>query len=1127
MTASSPKILCRVRALYPFHSTEGFSLNFDRGDYIDVLSKLESGWWDGWCKNRRGWFPSNYVEIVTVEDQYHPADELRDSPLVGMDTFYSNNTSTEVSLNNGNLSNGWTIQVADDDSTCYYYNKRTGEIKYAPPILPNSDGEEEGPYDLLAMPRNGSIDSDDGRTRDEFHDANDYPLDEITAPRRLSVGFYESDDEHEEALDVEAILSQWVQRKTPQGRVYYCNLVTQETTWNSEEIDPSTGRLRRAKKAPKLEKQGSDQPSTHLADTTSKSHPTLQTTHLSDDDKPLTWQKLSADIAVAIQHLNNAAQRGRRDLFHADATAVVESIRIMLYASRSMEKESARMQDQALREPRRAVMASLSKLVLSAKMASEIPLIPALPSEPFNKVQSDADDVLKAVRVFVTICQQRQVEIEFVNPKLLEDTRRLPSGDPGMHEPATDVNAEVKSPESSADGFGRRSSIDLQNGNNSLVQKTKYPLNQDLIVSLQTHANQIYGSTSALCMAVKHILTVSEMTNRVQSNIVLLFRNLSSQISQYLGILGDIDVSNIDSSQIPSLSGYRVNKQSLYTSVGQLFGDIQRLTDKDIDTEETVRDIENSTTAVERVIKSIEVSVSEMVEQRKHWFSRRGEFGSSTPTSPRGLPLDESRAGGDDDDATTAVGSVEDDQLRSLNVARTRHQPPLISTSRSVSTESRARTRRLSVKTDDRSEMSDTWYLGQEHGEGEIFFSSDGNIKGGTLPALVERLTLHDTLDTSFIATFLLTYRSFCTTEEFVSLLEQRYSLRPPEGLTPDELVRWTEQKQKLVRLRVFNVIKTWLDNYYNDEDAFILNRLQFFTATVIRDASTFASDQLNRLIRKRMKLNANGELKKLVANKWEGPTPIMPKNMMRIQLLETDPLEIARQLSMMDFKLYNSIQPVECLNKAWSRDDAVAINVKQSIDYCNRLTAWVTDTILSSDEAKKRATMIKYWAQVADRCRLLNNYNTCMAILSSFDNSAIGRLRKTWEAVGKSTNQILNQIRKLMGANRNFTEYREMIHSVNPPCIPFLGIYLQDLTFIEDGNPDHMQRSDKLINFAKRQKTAEVIREIKQFQSSPYAFQEVPELQHFIRSHLEASQDVETLYEKSLQLEPRVTETS
>ncbi|KAJ2748089.1 cell division cycle- protein, partial [Coemansia sp. BCRC 34490] len=56
-----------VRALYPFQSEEPSGLTFDRGDVIEVLACLESGWWNGVCGNNRGWFPSNYVEHISTE----------------------------------------------------------------------------------------------------------------------------------------------------------------------------------------------------------------------------------------------------------------------------------------------------------------------------------------------------------------------------------------------------------------------------------------------------------------------------------------------------------------------------------------------------------------------------------------------------------------------------------------------------------------------------------------------------------------------------------------------------------------------------------------------------------------------------------------------------------------------------------------------------------------------------------------------------------------------------------------------------------------------------------------------------------------------------------------------------
>ena len=54
-----------VRALYDYDADDQTSLSFQQGDVIQVLTQLESGWWDGIMHGQRGWFPSNYCEWVT------------------------------------------------------------------------------------------------------------------------------------------------------------------------------------------------------------------------------------------------------------------------------------------------------------------------------------------------------------------------------------------------------------------------------------------------------------------------------------------------------------------------------------------------------------------------------------------------------------------------------------------------------------------------------------------------------------------------------------------------------------------------------------------------------------------------------------------------------------------------------------------------------------------------------------------------------------------------------------------------------------------------------------------------------------------------------------------------------
>ena len=71
-------------------------------------------------------------------------------------------------------------------------------------------------------------------------------------------------------------------------------------------------------------------------------------------------------------------------------------------------------------------------------------------------------------------------------------------------------------------------------------------------------------------------------------------------------------------------------------------------------------------------------------------------------------------------------------------------------------------------------------------------------------------------------------------------------------------------------------------------------------------------------------------------------------------------------------------------------------------------------------------------------------------------------------------------------------------------------GVYLADLTFIDDGNPD---RIDGLINFSKRRLDYSVIANIQLYQQKPFRFRELPQ--------------VREMYELSLELEPRGAERS
>jgi son of sevenless-like protein len=54
----------------------------------------------------------------------------------------------------------------------------------------------------------------------------------------------------------------------------------------------------------------------------------------------------------------------------------------------------------------------------------------------------------------------------------------------------------------------------------------------------------------------------------------------------------------------------------------------------------------------------------------------------------------------------------------------------------------------------------------------------------------------------SFRESFLMTFKCFTTSEELVRLLEARFYIEPPSGLTEDEMRRWEMEKRMPIRLK-------------------------------------------------------------------------------------------------------------------------------------------------------------------------------------------------------------------------------------------------------------------------------------------------------------------------------------
>ncbi|XP_052599564.1 ras-specific guanine nucleotide-releasing factor 2 isoform X7 [Peromyscus californicus insignis] len=232
--------------------------------------------------------------------------------------------------------------------------------------------------------------------------------------------------------------------------------------------------------------------------------------------------------------------------------------------------------------------------------------------------------------------------------------------------------------------------------------------------------------------------------------------------------------------------------------------------------------------------------------------------------------------------------------------------------------------------------------------------------------------------------------------------------------------------------------------------------------------------------------------------------------------------MELAEQITLLDHVVFRSIPYEEFLGQGWMKLDKNERTpyIMKTSQHFNEMSNLVASQIMNYADISSRANAIEKWVAVADICRCLHNYNGVLEITAALNRSAIYRLKKTWAKVSKQTKALMDKLQKTVSSEGRFKNLRETLKNCNPPAVPYLGMYLTDLAFIEEGTPNFTEEG--LVNFSKMRMISHIIREIRQFQQTAYRIDQQPKvIQYLLDKALIIDED--TLYELSLKIEPRL----
>ncbi|TNM92514.1 hypothetical protein fugu_019526 [Takifugu bimaculatus] len=173
--------------------------------------------------------------------------------------------------------------------------------------------------------------------------------------------------------------------------------------------------------------------------------------------------------------------------------------------------------------------------------------------------------------------------------------------------------------------------------------------------------------------------------------------------------------------------------------------------------------------------------------------------------------------------------------------------------------------------------------------------------------------------------------------------------------------------------------------------------------------------------------------------------------------VLRVTPEEFASQITLMDAPVFKAIQPEELASCGWNRKEkhSLAPNVVAFTCRFNQVSFWLVREILTAQKLKIRAEILSHFVKIAKKLLELNNLHSLVSVVSALQSAPIFRLSKTWSLISRKDKATFEKLNYLTSKEENYTRMREYMRSLKmEPCIPYLGIYLLDMIYIDSAYP-------------------------------------------------------------------------
>lgn len=346
-------------------------------------------------------------------------------------------------------------------------------------------------------------------------------------------------------------------------------------------------------------------------------------------------------------------------------------------------------------------------------------------------------------------------------------------------------------------------------------------------------------------------------------------------------------------------------------------------------------------------------------------------------------------------------------------------------------------------------------------------------LRGGTVDALIVLATQSIKNDFLYQEAFLATYRTFISTHDLLEKLVQRFrKFNHRRDERPQQQMTYKRAAHSSFSLMV-RVVDGLADCDF--QESLVMELLTDFMSELVSDGELV----LARALRSKFIEKYEDRRSRLLPDL---DTSGLSQSSKQMSLLNFKSVEIAEQMTLLDAQLFLRLDSAELILWVQEQNEDKSPNLTKFTEHFNNMSYWCRTVILQQEEAKERERLVLKFIKIMKWLRKHNNFNSYLALLSALDSAPVRRLE--WQ---KSITEGLKEHCALIDSSSSFRAYRQALSVSTSPCIPYVGLVLQDLTFVHIGNSDSF---DGKVNFAKRWQQFNILDNLRRFKKETYHFE-------------------------------------